>query len=279
MGVRLAYALLMIVFDRVLPEETRVLHERLSLAESNAKFIMDRDVIRHDKLIDKILKKNSMSRKPIDKDRDCCFRAVARNILHILSKEELDCQAVEHLTKLGLSKMSEDSLVTKLRELTVSEWSGENRQHYEDSLQVDVNFEKEIEQFCQPSNFTGELGVLMALAMANVLKMPIKIFSSWENYPIITIPPRQQLDGMPRLLLSFNAAGIGHYDYVCRENDLSEPEEKKEKQGKVFCSRGVNRKSQGLVANVSNDVISSYSSKCTCLKARVNLEFYLKSGV
>lgn len=46
---------------------------------------------------------------------------------------------------------------------------------------------------------------------------------------------------MPSLFISFNAAGCGHYDYVCRENYLSEPEEKigeeikeKEKRAKMF---------------------------------------------
>ena len=213
-----------------------------------------------------------MSREPIDKDGDCCFRAVARNILHILSKEELDCQAVEHLTKLGLSKMSEDSLVTKLRELTVSECSGENRQHYKCALLANVNFEEEIEKFSQPGYFTGKLGDFMVNAMANVLKTSIEIFSSMQR--IITILPLEQLHGMPQLLLSFNAAG-GHYDYVCRENDLWEPEEKtseekKGKQGKVFCSRRVNRKGRGPVANVINNVISSYSSRSKCLTAQVS---------
>lgn len=82
----------------------------------------------------------------------------------------------------------------------------------------------------------------MVLAMANVSKMPIVIFSSLENFPTIPILPRQQLHGMPSLFISFNAAGCGYYDYVCRENYLSEPEEKigeevkkKEKRANIEC--------------------------------------------
>ena len=217
-----------------------------------------------------------MSREPIRKNGDCCFGSVARNIFRITSTGETDCQVVEHLSKLGLFKLNEDSLVTKLRELTVSEWSGENRQHYKDFLPDSVNFENEVERFSQPGYFTGELGDLMVLAMANVLKTSIEIFSSQEpDQPVITIEPRQQLHGMPQLLLSFNASGSGHYDYVCREKDLSKPEgkiskEERETQGKVFCSRGVDRKGQGPVPNVSNNVISSFSSRCNCLKARLS---------
>ena len=45
---------------------------------------------------------------------------------------------------------------------------------------------------------------------------------------------------MPSLFISFNAAGCGHYDYVCRENYLSEPEEKigeeiKKKKNELRC--------------------------------------------
>ena len=55
-------------------------------------------------------------------------------------------EVVEHLANLGLFKLSEDSLVTKLREFAVSEWSGENRQHYENFLTTD-NFENEVSGF------------------------------------------------------------------------------------------------------------------------------------
>ena len=117
----------------------------------------------------------------------------------------------------------------------------------------------------------------MVVVMANVLKTPTVIFSSLENYPTIPILPRQQLHGMPSLFISFNAAGCGHYDYVCRENYLLEPEEKigeeikkKEKRAKVFRSCGVSRKGQGSVANICNNVIGSYSSRCKWLKARVS---------
>ena len=88
------------------------------------------------------------------------------------------------------------------------------------------NFENEVERFSHSGYFTRELGNLMVLAMANVLKIPIVIFSSLENFPTIPILPCQQLHGMPSLFISFNAAGCGHYDYVCRENYLLEPEEK-----------------------------------------------------
>lgn len=81
---------------------------------SNVEFSTHRDVIKHDKWIDDILKSSSMSREHIPKDGDCCFRAVARNIVRITRTGKIDCQVVKHLTNLGLFKRSEDSLFTKL---------------------------------------------------------------------------------------------------------------------------------------------------------------------
>lgn len=138
----------------------------------------------------------------------------------------------------------------------------ENRQQYESFLTSD-NFDKKVERFMHQGYFTGELGNLMVLAMANVLKMPIVIFSSLENYPTIPILPRQQLNGMPPFFLSFNAAGCGHYDFVCMENVQLVPEKQqgkernKKKRPKVSCSCGVSRKGQGSLSNICNNVIGS----------------------
>ena len=177
---------------------------------------MNRDTDEHDKRIDNILKSWSMSREHIAKDGDCCFRAVARNVSKLTETGGLSSQAYEHLANLGLVNLDEESLSDSLRVMTVSEWSGENRPHYESFLTTD-NFDEEVKRFTHKGYFTGELGNLMILAMANVLKMPIVIFSSLENYPTIPILPRGQLNDMPTLFVSFNAAGCGHYDYVHTE--------------------------------------------------------------
>lgn len=245
----------------------------------NSKFSTDRDTNEHDERIDNILKGWSMSREHIAKDGDCCFREVARNVYKLTETRGRNIHAYEHLAHLGLVNLSEESLSNRLRALTVSEWSGENRQQYESFLTTD-NFDEEVMRFTHKGYFTGELGNLMVLAMANVLKMPIVIFSSLENYPTIPILPRRQLNDMPTLFVSFNAAGCGHYDYVFMENVQSMPEkqqekktnEKNSKRPEVSCSCGVSRKSQGPLPNICNNVIGSYSSRCKCLKARVGCD-------
>lgn len=125
-----------------------------------------------------------MYRENIPKDGDCCFRAVARNIFRLTQRSEIDSSVTGHLAHLGLLNLNESALTDKLRALTVSEWSGENRHQYESFLTTD-SFETEVELFKHRGYFTGELGNLMVLAMANVLKTPIVIFSSLENFPTI----------------------------------------------------------------------------------------------
>ena len=244
----------------------------------NSEFNADRDIKEHDERLDNILKSWSMYRENIPKDGDCCFRAVARNICRLTQRSGIDSHVTGHLAHLGLLNLNETSLTEKLRALTVSEWSGENRQQYESFLTTD-NFEREVELFKHQGYFTGELGNLMVLAMANVLKMPIVIFSSLENFPTIPILPCKQLNGMPpTLFVSFNASGCGHYDYACLGDKESEQLENKKQSGKkvnkeerphVFCSCGVSRKGQGPSSNICNNVTGSYSSRCKCLKARV----------
>ena len=185
----------------------------------NSKFSMDRDTNEHDERIDNILKGWSMSREHIAKDGDCCFRAVARNVYKLTETRGINTHAYEHLAHLGLVNLREESLSIRLRALTVSEWSGENRQQYESFLTTD-NFDEEITRFTHKGYFTGELGNLMVLAMANVLKMPIVIFSSLEHYPTIPILPRRQLNDMPTLFVSFNAAFDSNSDPIFKELEL-----------------------------------------------------------
>ena len=195
----------------------------------NSHFSMNRDTDEHDKHIDSILKSWSMSREHITKDGDCCFRAVARNVSKLTATEGLSSQAYKHLANLGLVNLDKESLRDSLRVLTISEWLGENRPHYESFLRTD-NFDAEVKRFTHKGYFTGELGNLMVLAMANVLKMPIVIFSLLENYPTIPILPHGQLNDMPTLLVSFNAAGCGHYGYVHTETVRKVLEKQQEEQ-------------------------------------------------
>lgn len=127
--------------------------------------------------------------------------------------------------------LDEEQATSTLRTLTVSEWQGERRNHYERFIVTD-NFDEEVEKFKQMGHFASDLGNLMVLAMSNVLKMPIVIFSSLENFPTIPVLPREQLSGTPPLFVSYNAAGCGHYDFVKMEPDEPAQEPRELDQGR-----------------------------------------------
>ena len=73
---------------------------------------------------------------------------MARNICRLTQRSVVDSRVTGHLGHLGLLNLNESSLTDKLRDLMVSESSGENRQQNERFLTTD-NFEREVELFKQ----------------------------------------------------------------------------------------------------------------------------------
>ena len=238
----------------------------------HTQFENDKNNEEHDQRIDNILCSWAMRREKIAKDGDCCFRSVARNICTKRNSRELNEEADNHLTALGIYSNSEDEMVRALRLLTVQEWI-QNRSDYEHFVTTD-DFDKEVERFKNQGYFTGELGNVMTLAMSNVLRMPIIIFSSLENYPVIPVLPRHQLKNITPLYICFNGAGCGHYDFVsltlmgssAQETATSHLKETERKE--VSCSCGVNKNGTHW-QNICNNEAGAYSSRCKCLKARI----------
>ena len=62
--------------------------------------------------------------------------------------------------------------------------------------------------------FTGQLGNMMLLGLANVLKMLMVVFTSMEHFSIIPISPRSRPLIETPIYLPFNHADPGHYDAV-----------------------------------------------------------------
>lgn len=234
----------------------------------NTEFTNDRDVEEHDTHIDSVLNSWSMSRDRIQKDGDCCFRSVARNLMRLTEEGVISPTLNENLTDLGLFDANEEELMSRLKRLTVAEWEGK-REFYERFLTED-SFEEEIERFRQQGYFTGELGNLMVLVIANILKMPITTYSSLEHYEVIPVLPHDQLLGMPIIFLAFNAAGCGHCDFVMASDQVTtEPEEatRQAKRHELSCACGMKRK--GTAGNICNSIPGSYSTRCNCYKLRV----------
>ena len=78
-----------------------------------------------------------------------------------------------------------------LRIRMVQEWNS-NLEYYQGFLTDDFDLSELAENFLDSSQFSGNVGDLMTLTLANVLHMPITIFTSAQNMPIVCILPTTQ---------------------------------------------------------------------------------------
>ena len=98
-----------------------------------------------------------------------------------------------------------------LRTRMVEEWQ-ENTDNYQGYSSEDLGIVGQ--QYLQ-GHFAGDAGDLMVLTLANVLSMPITIFTSIQNMPVICVmPTTQAITTTEPLLLAFKQDGPGHYDAV-----------------------------------------------------------------
>ena len=69
--------------------------------------------------------------------------------------------------------------------------------------------------YLQDGQSLGDAGDLMVLTLANVLGMPITVFTSVQNMPVLCIMPTSQSVAIEQpLFLAFTQHGAGHYDAV-----------------------------------------------------------------
>ena len=68
----------------------------------------------------------------------------------------------------------------------VKEWQ-EHTDHYQGYLTEDLA--PHSETFLQSGHYTGDLGDLMILTLANVLHIPVTVFTSISNMPVLCVLP------------------------------------------------------------------------------------------
>ena len=159
---------------------------------------------------------------PIPRDGDCLFTS----IIYALYKATKPAKFCEHLQKLCLVDLSRSLLdrVTNLRSAMVQEWL-ENSEEYEPFMFLsDAKFEDIALTYKTPGSFSGACGNLMVMALANVLKINIVLFTSMEQMPVIPVIPRDALLTPHPIYIAFNHGGCGHYDAVDPISPLTDEE-------------------------------------------------------
>ena len=206
----------------------------------------------HYQKVDALLKNADLRRVTIPADGDCLFTAVS----FMLKNASLSERYSNFLSTLGVETEHEiKNLMIKIREITVVEMQ-ENHQHYciflDDEFNHD-NYMLAIQEFRNSGCFAGDMGDLMPLAIANVLRTSINIITSCKDQPFQHIQPRTTPLNEGPLCLVFIAFGPGHYEAtqsIVRTSSL------KEKKSKCTCGR--------------KSVSCCMTIKCPCFAAKVS---------
>ena len=134
-----------------------------------------------------VLSSWNFKRVPVPGDENCLFTAIALAIFHHM--QGTDQMLIQRLSTLGLpmEQMHDINSIDKLlRTCMVKEWI-ENTDYYQGFVTIDIT--AVAHQYQSSGQFSGDLGDLMVLTLANILHMPITVFTSVANMPVICITP------------------------------------------------------------------------------------------
>ena len=114
-------------------------------------------------------------------DGNCLFYSVS---LALLQKNDNML-----LQRLGCSTQTDvKELVQVLRQATVAEWLEENSHYYQSFLTHD-QLREQAQRFLVDGEYCGDPGDLVLPALVNVLSLPITVFTSAENMPVLMLFP------------------------------------------------------------------------------------------
>jgi hypothetical protein len=169
--------------------------------------------------VDAILKGYGLERVHMPKDGNCLFSSISFFIIQLQSAEqaELHAKLREHLDTLGISSSQQLSEISHvLRKLVVKEFLGSNMLEYSSFLMSaeQISYEDTAKNFENDGFFDCELGNAAILALANIMRIGIVVFTSLENFSVITIVPRNEPIASTTVYLAFEQLGAGHYDAV-----------------------------------------------------------------
>ena len=210
----------------------------------------------HSSRLDRVLTSWNFKRVPVSGDGNCLFYAVSYALL-----QKNDSNVLQRLCCSPQTNVKE--LAKVLRQATVIEWLGENTHHYQSFL-THSQLCEQAQQFLQDGEYSGDMGDLVLPALVNVLSLPVIVFTSVENMPVMTLLPISSVptDSHP-LFIAYNQDGSGHYYAVCRFDGIHDKENVQGESQSEKCTCGRNL-SKGVSCAYS---LYHYSTKCPCFKA------------
>ena len=153
----------------------------------------------------------NLQRVTIPGDGNCLFTSVAFSLVQRIQGG--DTVTRDRLLTLGVPEahIKDVSYIGKLlRVRMVDEWNA-NHDYYQGFVTSDIT--TLADDYLQSGCFSGNVGDLMVLTISNVLLMPITIFTSIPNMPVLCIMPTTEITGTVQpILLAYTQSGPGHYD-------------------------------------------------------------------
>lgn len=225
----------------------------------------------YDKL-DGILENYGFTRIPISGDGNCCFASISYGLEQFLLGDS-NSSLCEHLHGLKLSAgQSTDHRISLLRSLVVQEWLGDDSGEYigfltnsEQSLYKDI-----AKNFLEPGYFDCELGNSVPLALSNILRCPIILFTTICDCPVLPLVPRLNALSAVPIYVAYNQSCSGHYDAVATWNMTKSSEEalnvvpkmeSKPSEDTPPCSCG-----RGHSTNKDKMFCNEFKSRCKCFQ-------------
>jgi hypothetical protein len=216
----------------------------------------------HHKRLDDNLASWQLTREPMDGDGDCLFSAIAFGMLQPASNNNAHVLGILPLfTDSQGTDTSIEQIVPHLRQALVAEWSGPNSAEYQNFLAA-TQLLVEAPRFLQKGVFCCELGDLVITALANVLRIPIVVFTSVQNFPMTTIVPTYNVAGTSEpICIALTQYGGGHYDAVIQMAAMDYDELEQEEP---HCTCGRKKASKSWACTATE---LAYSTRCPCYKA------------
>ena len=124
-----------------------------------------------------------------------------------------DAFIIECLRDIGIHEidMQDTNHIQKFLQIRMVEEWNTNQEYYQGFLTVDIT--TITHEFLQSGHLSGCLGDLMVLTLANILQIPITIFTSVQNMPLLCIMPTTQITSITQpIFLTYTQSGAGHYD-------------------------------------------------------------------
>lgn len=131
---------------------------------------------------------------PIQRDGDCAFRSLIRE----LTKRAVEDIVIKHhMESLQLPTLDEDRATFALRQLFVKELTDKNDMYQNFVTESKKNIESKIHEFSRPGVFDQEIGDVVMKACSNILGIPSMLITSSQSVPYVPFFPEKPVSKDP----------------------------------------------------------------------------------